>query len=89
MGMGVFFAPAFAAPPHTVPHLDHPAVADVDGDTGTDGSFATIDQTYYLAPAIAPAILAVGGGRYGVPYAVAGVCTLVGATTILPVKGAR
>jgi MFS family permease len=42
-----------------------------------------------IAPAIAPLILAIGGGSYGVLYAVAGVCALAGAVAILPVKGVR
>jgi MFS family permease len=44
---------------------------------------------YSIAPAIAPVILAVGGGSYGVLYAVAGVCAIMGAAAILPVKGVR
>jgi MFS family permease len=39
--------------------------------------------------AIAPAILLIGSGSYGVLYAVAGVCALIGAAAIVPVKGAR
>jgi len=42
-----------------------------------------------LAPALAPAILAVGGGSYGVLYAVAGGCALLAAGAILRVKGVR
>jgi len=44
---------------------------------------------FSLAPAVAPAILAVGGGSYGVLYVVAGVCALLGAVAILPVKRVR
>ena len=44
---------------------------------------------FSVAPAIAPAILAVAGGSYGVLYAVAGVSALLGAAAILPVKGVR
>jgi MFS family permease len=44
---------------------------------------------FSLAPALAPAILAVGGGSYGVLYAVAGVSALLGAAAILPVKRVR
>ena len=44
---------------------------------------------FSVAPAIAPAILAIGGGSYGVLYAVAGVSALLGAAAILPVKGVR
>jgi len=44
---------------------------------------------FSIAPGIAPAILAIGGGSYGVLYAVAGVCAIIGAFAILPVKGVR
>jgi MFS family permease len=44
---------------------------------------------FSLAPAIAPAILAAGGGSYGVLYAVAGISALLGAAAILPVKRVR
>jgi hypothetical protein len=44
---------------------------------------------FSIAPAIAPAILAMGNGSYGVLYAVAGLCTLVGAFAILPLKRVR
>ena len=44
---------------------------------------------FSLAPAIAPAVLAVGGGSYAVLYAVAGGCALAGAAAILPVKRVR
>lgn len=40
-----------------------------------------------FAPALAPAILAAGAGSYGVLYAVAGVCAVLAAVAILPVKG--
>ena len=39
-----------------------------------------------VAPAVAPAILAVGGGSYSVLYAVAGACAVLGAGAILRVK---
>ena len=42
-----------------------------------------------IAPAIAPVILAVGSGSYGVLYAVAGVCAIVGAGAILRVRRVR
>ena len=44
---------------------------------------------FSIAPAIAPAILAIGSGSYGVLYAVAGACAIIGAVAILPVKGVR
>jgi MFS family permease len=42
-----------------------------------------------IAPAVAPAILALGNGSYGVLYAVAGVCAVLGAGAILPVRRVR
>ncbi len=42
-----------------------------------------------IAPAIAPVILLIGGGSYSVLYAVAGICAIIGAIAILPVKGVR
>jgi MFS family permease len=44
---------------------------------------------FSIAPAIAPAILAIGGGSYSVLYAFAGVSAVVGAVAILPVKRVR
>ena len=46
---------------------------------------------FSIAPAIAPAILAIGpgGGSYGVLYMVAGVCAIIGAAAILPVRRVR
>ena len=42
-----------------------------------------------IAPALAPAILAVSSGSYGVLYGVAGVCAVLGAAAILPVRRIR
>lgn len=42
-----------------------------------------------LAPAIAPAILAVGGGSYAVLYTVAGACAVLAGLAILPVRQTR
>jgi MFS family permease len=44
---------------------------------------------FAIAPAIAPAVLAISNGSYGVLYAVAGACAVVGAFLILPVKIVR
>ena len=44
---------------------------------------------YTVAPALAPVVLAIGGGSYGVLYAVAGVCAIIGAVAILPVRRVR
>jgi MFS family permease len=44
---------------------------------------------FSIAPAIAPAILAIGSGSYGVLYAVAGLCAITGAFAVLRVRGVR
>ena len=44
---------------------------------------------FSVAPAIAPAVLAVAGGSYAVLYAVAGCCAIAGAFAVLPVRRAR
>jgi MFS family permease len=44
---------------------------------------------FSIAPAVAPAILAIGAGSYGVLYMVAGLCAIIGAVAILPVKRVR
>jgi MFS family permease len=44
---------------------------------------------FSVAPALAPAVLAVGGGSYGVLYAVAGISAVLGAGAVLPVKRVR
>jgi MFS family permease len=44
---------------------------------------------FSVAPAMAPVVLAVGGGSYAVLYSVAGCCALAGAVAILPVRQAR
>ena len=66
--------------------------------TATAGAVATDpDSGWYLKlrkpdwqpPAMAPAILAVGGGSYSVLYAVAGTCAILGAGAITRVKRVR
>lgn len=42
-----------------------------------------------VAPAVAPVILLLGHGSYGVLYAVAGACAVLGAAAILPVRRVR
>jgi MFS family permease len=44
---------------------------------------------FALAPAIAPVLLSIGDGSYALLYNVAGACALLGALTILPVRGVR
>jgi hypothetical protein len=43
-------------------------------------------SSLFIAPAVAPAILAIGHRSYGVLYAATGVCAIIGAAAILPVK---
>jgi MFS family permease len=44
---------------------------------------------FSLAPGIAPAVLAAGGGSYGVLFTVAGTCAVCGAVAILPIRNVR
>ena len=44
---------------------------------------------FSIGPALAPLVLAIGSGSYQVLYAVAGVCALIGAAVILPVRRVR
>ena len=44
---------------------------------------------FAIAPAVAPAVLAAGGGSYSILYAVAAACAVVGAVAILPVRQVR
>jgi MFS family permease len=44
---------------------------------------------FSLAPALAPAILGLGGGSYRVLFTVAGACAIFGAACVLPVRGVR
>ena len=44
---------------------------------------------FSIAPALAPAILAIGAGSYTVLYGFAGACAIVGAAAVLPVKRVR
>ena len=73
--------------------VDLALVADLlsDQDNAKDLGVMNIAGAlpFSIGPAIAPAILAVGGGSYGVLYAVAGVCAILGAAAILPVKRVR
>ena len=82
LGFGVFAA------------VDLALVADVLPNPGRNGKDLGVFNIagalpFSLAPALAPAILAIGGGSYGVLYAVAGVCAILGAVAILRVKGVR
>ena len=74
--------------------VDLALVADVlpdEGSTAKDLGVLNIAGAlpFSVAPAVAPAILAIGGGSYGVLYAFAGVCAVIGAFAILPVRRVR
>jgi MFS family permease len=82
LGFGMYMAVDLALVADVLPDSDNAAK-----DLGVLNIAGALPSS--IAPAIAPAILAVGGGSYGVLYAVAGVCALIGAVAILPVKGVR
>jgi MFS family permease len=44
---------------------------------------------FALAPAVAPALLGLGGGSYAFLFIIAGACALAGAAAIWPVRGVR
>lgn len=82
LGFGMYMAVDIALVADVLPDKDN-----VAKDLGVLNIAGTLP--FSIAPAIAPAILAVGSGSYGVLYAVAGACALIGALAILPVKGVR
>jgi MFS family permease len=73
--------------------VDLALVTDVlrDGDNARDLGVFNIANAlpFTIAPAVAPAVLALGGGSYGVLYAVAGMCAVIAAVAILPVRRVR
>ena len=79
LGFGVYFAVDLALVTQVLPDKDNAAK-----DLGVFNIAGALPFT--IAPAIAPAILAAGGGSYGVLYTVAGLCAVLGAFAILPVK---
>ena len=82
LGFGVYVAVDLALAVDVLPDKDNAAK-----DLGVFNIAGALP--FSVAPGIAPAILAIGGGSYGVLYAVAGVCAIIGAVAILPVKGVR
>jgi MFS family permease len=82
LGFGVYVAVDLALVVDVLPAGD-----DVAKDLGVFNIAGALP--FSLAPAIAPAILAVANGSYGVLYAVAGVCAILGAVAILPVRLVR
>jgi MFS family permease len=82
LGFGVYLAVDLAL---VVDVLPDPATAAKDlGVFNIAGALP-----FSIAPALAPIILAVGGGSYTVLYAFAGACALIGAAAVLPVKRVR
>jgi MFS family permease len=74
--------------------VDLALVADVLPDAGSvakDLGVLNIAGAlpFSIGPALAPLVLALGSGSYGVLYTVAGVCALLAAAAILPVKRVR
>ena len=82
IGFGVYMAVDLALVVDVLPDTDHAAK-----DLGVLNIAGALP--FSLAPAIAPAILAIGGDSYRVLFGVAGACAVVGAASILPVKGVR
>jgi MFS family permease len=82
LGFGVYAAVDLALVVDVLPAGD-----DVAKDLGVFNIAGALP--FSLAPAIAPAILAAANGSYGVLYAVAGACAIVGAVAILPVRRVR
>ena len=64
-----------------------PSTANTAKDLGVFNMAGALP--FSVAPALAPLVLSLGGGSYGVLYAVAGGCALLGAAAILPVRRVR
>ena len=82
LGFGMYMAVDLALVADVLPDRDNAAK-----DLGVMNMAGALP--FSVAPAIAPAVLAAGGGSYGVLYAVAGVCAVLGAFAILPVTRVR
>ena len=82
LGFGMYMAVDLALVADVLPDKDN-----IAKDLGVFNIAGALP--FAVAPALAPAILAFGNANYGVLYAVAGVCAIVGAFAILPVKGVR
>jgi MFS family permease len=82
LGFGLYFAVDLALVLDVLPSKD-----DAAKDLGVFNMAGAVP--FALAPAIAPLILALGGGSYGALYAVAGLCAVTGAFAILRVKRVR
>jgi len=83
LGFGVYMAVDLALVADVLPNRGNAAAKDL----GVLNIAAALP--FSIAPALAPAILAVGQGSFGVLYSVAGVCAILGALAILPVRRVR
>jgi MFS family permease len=83
LGFGVYVAVDLALVVDVLPDEGRNAAKDL-GVFNIAGALP-----FSIAPAIGPVILVIGGGSYGVLYAVAGACAVIGAVAILPVKRVR
>jgi MFS family permease len=82
LGFGLYFAVDLALVLDVLPSKD-----DAAKDLGVFNMAGAVP--FALAPAIAPLILAIGGGSYGALYAAAGLCAIIGAFAILRVRRVR
>ena len=82
LGFGIYMAVDLALVADVLPNKD-----DNAKDLGVLNIAGALP--FAIAPAIAPAILAIGSGSYGLLYAFAGSCAIIGAVAILPVKRVR
>jgi MFS family permease len=82
LGFGLYMAVDLALVADVLPDP-----ADAAKDLGVMNIAGALPSS--IAPAIAPAILAVGNGSYAVLYAVAGACAILGAGAVLRVRRVR
>jgi MFS family permease len=82
LGFGLYTAVDLALVADVLPHPD-----SAGKDLGVMNMAAALPSS--VAPALAPAILAVGRGSYGVLYAVAGMCAILAAGAIMRVRRVR
>ena len=82
LGFGLYFAVDLALVADVLPDKEN-----VAKDLGVFNMAGALP--FAIAPAMAPVILAMTSVGYGFLYAIAGVCALIGAVAILPVKRVR
>ena len=82
IGFGMYMAVDLALVVDVLPDADHAAK-----DLGVLNIAGALP--FAVAPALAPALLALGNGSYGFLYVVAGGCALLGAAAVTPIRGVR